>query len=194
MIGEVLVLMRDQLNAYLREQAGNVASNAEDKVQLLDASGVADAVEFKVGKVTALLINIEQEQLLRPADAFHRQMPDGSSQRVQRELRLNLYVLFVVRFMVYEQGLSMLSNVLRYFQTHPVLDHSQLPNLNPEIDKLTFELVTLPLAEQNTVWSQLRTSYHPSLMYRVRMVVFRDTGGALLPPVQKTELRAVRKT
>ena len=194
MIGEVLVLMRDQLNAYLREQAGNVASNAEDKVQLLDASGVADAVEFKVGKVTALLINIEQEQLLRPADAFLRQMPDGSSQRVQRELRLNLYVLFVVRFMVYEQGLSMLSNVLRYFQTHPVLDHSQLPNLNPEIDKLTFELVTLPLAEQNTVWSQLRTSYHPSLMYRVRMVVFRDTGGALLPPVQKTELRAVRKT
>ena len=194
MIGEVLVLMRDQLNAYLREQAGNVASNAEDKVQLLDASGVADAVEFKVGKVTALLINIEQEQLLRPADAFHRQMPDGSSQRVQRELRLNLYVLFVVRFMVYEQGLSMLSNVLRYFQSHPVLDHSQLPNLNPEIDKLTFELVTLPLAEQNTVWSQLRTSYHPSLMYRVRMVVFRDTGGALLPPVQKTELRAVRKT
>ena len=194
MIGEVLVLMRDQLNAYLREQAGNVASNAEDKVQLLDASGVADAVEFKVGKVTALLINIEQEQLLRPADAFLRQMPDGSSQRVQRELRLNLYVLFVVRFMVYEQGLSMLSNVLRYFQTHPVLDHSQLPNLNPEIDKLTFELVTLPLAEQNTVWSQLRTFYHPSLMYRVRMVVFRDTGGALLPPVQKTELRAVRKT
>ena len=194
MIGEVLVLMRDQLNAYLREQAGNVASNAEDKVQLLDASGVADAVEFKVGKVTALLINIEQEQLLRPADAFLRQMPDGSSQRVQRELRLNLYVLFVVRFMVYEQGLSMLSNVLRYFQSHPVLDHSQLPNLNPEIDKLTFELVTLPLAEQNTVWSQLRTSYHPSLMYRVRMVVFRDTGGALLPPVQKTELRAVRKT
>ena len=194
MIGEVLVLMRDQLNAYLREQAGNVASNAEDKVQLLDASGVADAVEFKVGKVTALLINIEQEQLLRPADAFLRQMPDGSSQRVQRELRLNLYVLFVVRFMVYEQGLSMLSHVLRYFQTHPVLDHSQLPHLNPEIDKLTFELVTLPLAEQNTVWSQLRTSYHPSLMYRVRMVVFRDTGGALLPPVQKTELRAVRKT
>lgn len=194
MIGEVLVLMRDQLNAYLREQAGNVASNAEDKVQLLDASGVADAVEFKVGKVTALLINIEQEQLLRPADAFLRQMPDGSSQRVQRELRLNLYVLFVVRFMVYEQGLSMLSNVLRYFQTHPVLDHSQLPNLNPEIDKLTFELVTLPLAEQNTVWSQLRTAYHPSLMYRVRMVVFRDTGGALLPPVQITELRTVRKT
>ena len=194
MIGEVLVLMRDQLNAYLREQAGNVASNAEDKVQLLDASGVADAVEFKVGKVTALLINIEQEQLLRPADAFLRQMPDGSSQRVQRELRLNLYVLFVVRFMVYEQGLSMHSNVLRYFQSHPVLDHSQLPNLNPEIDKLTFELVTLPLAEQNTVWSQLRTSYHPSLMYRVRMVVFRDGAGVALPTIKKTELRAVRKT
>lgn len=193
MIGEVLVLMRDQLNAYLRGLTGKAPSHAEDKVQLLDASGVADAVEFKVGKVTALLINIEQEQALRPADAFLRQMPDGSSQRVHRELRLNLYVLFVVRFKVYEQGLGMLSNVLRYFQTHPVLDHAQVPKLNPEIDKLTFELVTLPLAEQNTVWSQLRTSYHPSLLYRVRMVVFRDTDGALLSPVRTTELRAVRK-
>ena len=194
MIGEVLVLMRDQLNAYLRAQAADPNSPAEDKVQLLDSSATADTVEFKLGKVTALLINIEQEQLLRPADAFHRQMPDGTVQRVQRELRLNLYVLFVVRFMVYEQGLSMLSQVLRYFQSHPVLDQSHAPKLNPEIEKLTFELVTLPLAEQNTVWSQLRTSYHPSLMYRVRMVVFRDGAGVALPTIKKTELRAVRKT
>ena len=33
MIGEVLALMRDQLNAYLRAQAGKPASHAEDKVQ-----------------------------------------------------------------------------------------------------------------------------------------------------------------
>ena len=194
MIGEVLALMRDQLNAYLRAQAGKPASHAEDKVQLLDTSAAADAVEFKLGKITALLVNIEQEQVLRPADGFHRQMPDGTVQRVQRDLRLNLYVLFAVRFKVYEQGLSALSQVLRYFQSHPVLDQSQVPKLNPEIDKLTFELVTQPMAEQNAVWSQLRTAYHPSLMYRVRMLVIRDQAGLSVPQVRKTELRAVRKT
>ncbi len=194
MIGEVLALIRDQLNAYLRAQAGKPGSAAEDKVQLLDTSAAADALEFKLGKVTALLVNIEQEQLLRPADGFHRKMPDGSVQRVQRELRLNLYVLFAVRFKVYEQGLTALSQVLRFFQSHPVLDHAQSPKLNPEIDKLSFELVTQPLAEQNLVWSLLRTAYHPSLLYRVRMVVFRDPAGQSLPPVRQTELRTLRKT
>ena len=40
MIGEVLALMRDQLNAYLRAQSGMPDSQAEDKVQLLDRKSV----------------------------------------------------------------------------------------------------------------------------------------------------------
>ena len=195
MIGEVLALMRDQLNAWLRQQSGKAAGHAaEDKVQMLDTSAKTDVVDFKVGKITLLLINIEQEQVLRPADAFRRTLPDGTTQRVQREIRLNLYVLFVVRFKVYEQGLDMLGQVLRFFQTHPVVDHDSAPKLDPEIEKLNFELVTLPLAEQNSIWSQLRAAYQPSLMYRVRMVVFRDTGGVALPKVTETEVAAVHKT
>ena len=89
--------------------------------------------------------------------------------------------------------LSQVERDLRYFQANPVLDQTKVPKLNPEIDKLTFELVTMPLAEQNSVWSQLRAPYHPSLMYRVRMLVFRDLTGAALPPVRKAELHAVRK-
>jgi hypothetical protein len=132
--------------------------------------------------------------VLRPADGFRRTLSDGTTQLVQREVRLNLYVMFVVRFKVYEQGLDLLGQVLRFFQTNPVLDRSSVPKLNPEIDKLTFELVTLPLSEQHSVWSQLNVAYQPSLMYRVRMVVFRDTGGVALPKVAKTEVHAVHKT
>ena len=195
MIGEVLALMRDQLNAWLRQQAGKAAGHAaEDKVQMLDTSAKIDGIDFHIGKVTMLLVNLEQEQVLRAADGFRRTQADGTTQRVAREIRLNLYVLFVVRFKVYEQGLDMLGQVLRFFQTHPVVDHDSAPKLDPEIEKLNFELVTLPLAEQNSVWSQLRAPYHPSLMYRVRMVVYRDAGGVALPKVVQTEVHALHKT
>ena len=195
MIGEVLALMRDQLNAWLRQQAGKAAGHAaEDKVQMLDTSAQTDVVDFKVGKITMLLVNLEQEQLARPADAWHRRLPDGTVQRVQRDVRLNLYVLFVARFKVYEQGLDLLGQVLRFFQAHPVIDRDSAPKLNPEIDKLGFELVTLPLSEQNTIWSQLRAAYQPSLMYRVRMVVYRDAAATAVPVVQTAQLRAIQKS
>jgi hypothetical protein len=195
MIGEVLALLRDQLNAWLRQQSGKASGHAaEDKVQMLDTSAKTDVVDFKVGKITLLLVNIEQEQVARPADAWHRRMPDGTTQRVQRDVRLNLYILFVARFTVYEQGLDLLGQVLRFFQSHPVIDRTDAPKLNPEIDKLAFELVTLPLAEQSSIWSQLRAAYQPSLMYRVRMVVFRDPGGAALPAVKEIETHAIQKT
>ncbi len=192
MIGEVLALMRDQLNGWLRQQPGMAAGHAaEDRVTMLDTSTNAEGIDFKINKVTMLLVNVEQEQSLRPADPFRRVLPDGTTQRVQRDIRLNLLVLFVARFAVYEQGLDLLGQVLRYFQGRPMLDHDAAPKLNTEIDKLVFELVTLPLAEQNAIWSQLRSAYQPSLMYRVRMVVFRDTGGATLPVVKQTEVSAI---
>lgn len=194
MIGEVLALMRDQLNAWLRQLPALAAAHAaEDRVALPDTGTSAESVDFKVNKVTLLLVNVEQEQVLRPADPFRRVLPDGTTQRVQREVRLNLLVLFVARFAVYEQGLDLLGQVLRFFQGQPVLDHDSAPKLNPEIDKLVFELVTLPLAEQNAIWSQLRTAYQPSLMYRVRMVVFRDAGGVALPAVKLTEVSTIHK-
>lgn len=195
MIGEVLALMRDQLNDWLRQQSGLGAGHAaEDKVQMLDTSGNTDLVDFKVGKVTLLLINIEQEQVLRPADPFRRTLADGTTQQIRREIRLNLYVLFVVRFTVYEEGLDVLGQVLRFFQSQPVIDRSIAPKLNPEIEKLVFELVTLPLAEQNSIWNQLRAAYQPSLMYRIRMVVYRDTAGVALPKVAQAEVHAIHKT
>lgn len=195
MIGEVLALVRDQINAWLRVQSGIAAGHAaEDKVQLLDTSTKTDVVDFKVNKVTMLLVNIEQEHVARPADAFRRTLADGTTQRVQREIRLNLMVLFVVRFSVYEQGLDLLGQMLRFFQTHPVIDKAGAPKLNPEIDKLSFELLTLPIAEQNAMWSQLRAAYQPSLLYRVRMVVFRDQAGVALPAIKEAEVNVIQQS
>ena len=192
MFGDVLVLLRDGLNDFIRAQSGTPLPDAgEDRVLLIDGEKM-DPIEFRLGAITGLLVNIEEEGMLRTADPYRGVSADGKPQRVQPEIRLNLYVLFVARFKVYEQGLQYLAMVLRFFQANRAMDHDNTPTLGADIEKLVLELVTLPLSEQNEIWSALRTSYHPSLLYRVRMVVFKDSVGTSVPQIGSTELRISR--
>ena len=54
--------------------------------------------------MTVLLYRIEQETALRQGDAFLRVSANGT-QKVQPDISLNLYVLFVAKFKDYGQGL-----------------------------------------------------------------------------------------
>ena len=115
--------------------------------------------------------------------------PDGTRQKVQPEIRLNLYVLFVARFPQYEDALRSLSLIIQYFQNHRVLNHQNAPELSDNIEQLVMELITLPFSEQNEVWSSLRTTYHPSVIYKVKLVVFKDEDAATMSTITEKILR-----
>ena len=194
MIGDVLCLLRDRLNAHLGVSLPDVGSDSvEERVQLIDGEK-SDPVEFRLNAITVLLVNIEQETSQRSADPYLRTPGERNLRKLQPEIRLNLYVLFVARFKVYEQGLNQLSQVIRFLLSHRALDHANAPALSPQIDKLVLELVTHPMAEQNEIWSALRVSYHPSVLFRVRMLVFRDAQGAAVPQIGQTLVRASQRT
>jgi hypothetical protein len=146
-----------------------------------------DPVSFKLGAVTVLLVNLERENILRAADPYTRTLANGSLQKVQPEIRLNLYVLFVARFKEYERSLSYLSAIISYFQSHQVFNQQNAPELDETIEQLVIELITLPFSEQNEVWSALRTTYHPSVLYKVKMLVFRDEEAGPVSEVKATE-------
>ncbi len=187
MIGDVLVLLKDLLNDYL--SAGTDPTEpGEDKVVLPDGEKM-DPISFKLGAITALLVNLEEESALRAADPYRRTLPDGTVLPVKPEIRLNLYVLFVARFGEYKQGLRNLSLVIRYFQNHRLLDRQNAPNLSADIDKLGIELVTLPFSQQNELWSALRAAYHPSALYKVSLVIIRDAEPTAAPEIREIELR-----
>jgi hypothetical protein len=193
MIGDVLCLLRDRLNAHLGASLPDVGpDSAEALVQLIDGEK-SDPVEFRLNAITVLLVNIEQETSQRSADPYLRTPGESNLRKLQPEIRLNLYVLFVARFKAYEQGLNQLSQVIRFLLTHRALDHVNTPALSPQIDKLVLELVTQPIAEQNDIWSALRISYHPSVLFRVRMVVFRDADGAVVPQIGQTLVRTSQR-
>ncbi len=175
MISDVLVFLKNYLNDYLSGQSDwTPGESREDKVVFIDGEKM-DPIAFKLGAVSALLVNVEEESTLRAPDPFVSVSPAGDALRGNPEIRMNLYVLFVARFRQYEVGLKYLSDIIQHFQSHRVLDHRNAPELGEDIEKLVVELITLPLSEQNELWSALRTTYHPSVLYRVKMLVFRDS-------------------
>lgn len=170
MIDVALEFLRDQLNTSVKA----AGSPEAPVVNFLEGDKVGDSVGFALGTISLLLVKLEEDNALRPADPFARITVNGSQERVRPDIRLNLHVLFVAHFQDYTTSLQMLSKVVAYFQNHPVFTPANSPPLSPEIDQLVVELMTLPFSEQNEVWNALRTSYRPSVLYRVRMLVFRD--------------------
>lgn len=179
MIGKVLSFLRKRLDDHLRaELGGGVDDPVADKVVFLEGDKL-DPISFKEEAVSALLINVEEERILRTADPYLRVQEDGKPQRKQPDLRLVLYVLFVARFKQYDSAWDHLAKVIEYLQSNRMFERPGHPTLPAGVDKLTLELVTQSFAEQNDVWNMLKSTYHPSALYRVRLVVLHDTKPAL---------------
>jgi hypothetical protein len=189
MIDEVLTLLKNKLNRYFRTQT----LLQEEKAVFL-AGENTDPIVFPLNTVVPLLINIEEEKLLRPANRYqgHYDNAAGVLTGKNPPISLNLFVLFVCKFSAYEQSLKFLSHIIRFFQQNLLLDGencSELKN-HPEIQQLRLELVTMPLAQQNELWSALKTQYHPSALYKVGILVFQDSAEESVAPVKAREIGA----
>jgi len=183
MIGDVLALLKSQLNSHLNSfSASSGEAAGEDLVVFMDGDQKTDSISFKTGAVTVLLYRIEQENSLRQGDPYVRVLPNGTVQKVQPDICLNLYVLFVARFKDYGRGLRYLSQAIRFFQSHKVFNRQNAPELGEGIVELAVDFVTLTTQQQNELWGLLRTSYWPSITYKVRIIAFHDEDG--LPPAE----------
>ncbi|KAA3661434.1 MAG: DUF4255 domain-containing protein [Calditrichaeota bacterium] len=188
MINTILRFLKDNLNNHLKMETGASSDlSGEDKVVFIDGEKM-DPVAFKSGAVSVLLINIEEEKTLRSADPYMANLPTGT-QKVLPEIRMNLYVLFVARFQKYEDSLRNLSSIIQYFQQQRVFDHQNAPDLPDTVDQIMLETTTQSLSEQNELWGALRTSYLPSILYKVRMVVFQDRSA---PKVKEIKERTIK--
>lgn len=186
MLNDAVVFLKDCLNTYVKTRSG-VGSSSEDTVVFLEDKDME--IAFKENAVSVMLINIEEEKTLRNADPYIRHDSNGKQHKINPDIRLNLYILFVARFKNYDDALKQLSWIIQYFQTNRIIDHQTAPQLHADIDQLILELITLPFAEQNEVWNSLRVAYHPSVLYKVKMLVFRDENEVDVSEISQKELR-----
>src|SRR3954470_22289455 len=94
MISDVLRFLKDRLNTALPREIAHAP--AED-LFVYAGCGKDDSVAFKSDAVSLLLVKIEEETTLRPADLYRRVNSAGVPQKVGPEIRMNLYVLFVAK-------------------------------------------------------------------------------------------------
>lgn len=187
MIDEALLFLRESLNTYF--SVASSSGEPHEELVTFPEGQQTDSVSFKVGAVSLLLINIEEENIGRAPDPYSRISASGIRETVVPDIRLNLYVLFVAHFKEYQTALRYLSSVIGYFQQRRIFDHRNSPQLNDSFERLTMELITLPMSEQNEIWNALRVAYHPSVLYRVKMLVFQDEESKGLIAIKEQDLR-----
>lgn len=174
MIADVLTFLRKHLDERLRiELYGGRDDATGDKVVFVDGDKV-ETTSFQLNAVTLILLNVEEERILRSADRHMLVGEGGVRLRGQPDIRLILQVLFVARFKAYEAAWQHLSAILGHLQSTPVFDQGSAPDLPAGVDRLALELVTLTFAEQGEIWGLMRAPHHPSLSYRVSMLAYRD--------------------
>ncbi|PON10513.1 hypothetical protein C2W62_49665, partial [Candidatus Entotheonella serta] len=75
MIRETLVFLRDELNAYLNEQAGRPTDSPEYMAVFVDSQDTQrDVIAFPPNAVTVMLINVEEERALRAPDRYRQRL------------------------------------------------------------------------------------------------------------------------
>ena len=188
MINTALMFLKNTLNDYLQSKDGaNPDHVSEDRAVFIDGDKL-DPISFKLETVTLLLINLEEENTLRAADPYFRSTPDGSFLKTQPDIRLNLYILFVAKFKQYENSLGCISDIIQFFQSNKVLTRQNAPTLSDKIERLTLELITPTFNEQNEIWNALRTTYHPSVLYKVKMIIYQDESAQPAPITKNADI------
>jgi hypothetical protein len=168
----------EQIRQKLSEFIGNAIDGDEQWVILSNIVDHENRLYDKAkNKVVMFLANIQHETTV---STYKRAVPTGDQYAVVTPpLYIDLFVLFFANFYDknYPEGLGMISQTISFFQQNPWFTHDNVPGLDPVIDKLTFEMTNLELADLSYLISMTGTKYLPSVYYKVRLLPFQ--GGAM---------------
>jgi len=169
MINDVLTKIKDNLNDYLK----SIASLGTNQVSYPDGKKL-DPLIFPENNVVPILVNIEEEKMIRQANNYAGVITNGIKTELNPAIGINMLVLFVSSFSDYEQSLQFISLIISYFQKFPFFDHYNMPSLPDSVEKVTVELITLPIAQRNELWSSLKVTYRPSVLYKIGVLIYND--------------------
>jgi hypothetical protein len=194
MIAGALNFLKEQLNPFL------VANYTAAPTQRVAISNIVSqetglpvdngSTDLPDDKVLITLINVEEETAYKDQRRYAKQ-PNGDIRFREPELALNLYVLFAAHFDNYETSLKHLSGTIRFFQAFNVFEPTVYPTMgtsNPPLKKIIMDLYSMPIDQQSNFWQSLGGKFLPSVMYKLRMMVYQENIEILTaPPIIELE-------
>lgn len=166
MIDTAIAQIASSLNQSLRRGFG-VAEDLAVLTSLHEHDG--SVATQAANRLSVFLVNIERDTL--PLMATRTQ---GAERVViaQPPVCLNLMLMFAAHFTgnTYPEALKLVSATISFFQSRPLFDHQNTPELDARIDRLALDIENLSFGDLGNVWGLLGGKYVPSVLYRVRMV------------------------
>ncbi len=170
MIYTALDHIRDELNQSFRYQQ----DTGEDRVVVSNIVEQDGSVPPHVdNKVLMFLVNIEKEtagsQRAAPAPTG-----EGPAAVYGPPLCLNLHVMFAAHFSGdnYDESLKAISHTVSFFQRRRELHPDVVEGAAGRIDRIVMDIENLDIRDLGSLWGVLSGKYLPSVLYKVRMVVF----------------------
>ncbi len=168
MIDQALLFLSSFLNKEIRLSFGI----DEDKVILSSLNDLGGTLSAATNNRLILsLINLEHITSLSNQGG-RSGLSAGGFEKKSPPVNMNLYILLAANYDTsgYMEGLKMLSSSIGIFQATNVFERSGNPQMDASLDKLSLEIVNVPLKELSSLWSGVGTKYMPSILYKVRLV------------------------
>lgn len=179
-VERALTFISNQLDTYLKQRLGD--SDSKKKVILSNILKQDGEIAIGSDKVAIVLVNIE-EDTARKSQQSYLNNENGTRQKTNPEIKLNLFLLFVARFDKYDEALKAISQVISFFQSRNVFDRSNYPSMDESLDRLVFDLQTMNFEQMNHLWGTLGAKYMPSVLYKMRVLIVQEEEieGEVLP-------------
>ena len=182
MIHTCLSFLTNELNDYLKLRTG---SPTVDRVYLTSVATEGGGVVIPNKSLGVSLINIEEDRVYKDQKSTIINT-HGNVERLNPEIKLNLYVLISANFQNadaedstddYVEGLKQLSWIISFFQAKNVFTPENSPKLadfDPNLTKLVVELYSYSFEQLYNFWSVVGAKYLPSVLYKIRILTFQE--------------------
>jgi hypothetical protein len=170
-IQNVLNILARQAEAYLQ----NLSQKGDSWLVLsspLETDGSVN--ESARNKLVMCVYNLTRETTISTQPGAQPAVSGGGYYGSQPPIYLNIYLMFMANFggSAYETGLVALSRLISYFQQNPWLTHESAPDLDPALNRVSLELVSLNASELNHIVGMFGGRYFPAAFYKLRVIPF----------------------
>jgi len=168
MIAKTLSFITEIFNQELKMTYG-VTDDFVVASGLINPDG--SSIQQTQNKIVVSVINIERETSMTMNGYFN----DGDKNygRVAPPVYLNLYLLIAANYTDYLEANKILSTIIGVIQSNPFFTRQEHPVMQEPLDKLTFEILNVPMNELSHIWSGIGAKYLPSVICKVRMMTIQ---------------------
>jgi hypothetical protein len=199
-IEKTLQFLADEINSFIQNKDFRYRDKTVAMVtDLVDHKGeptFTKRLDSNAGDFLLLtLINVEEEAVGKSQSNVYRRT-DHAVEYLNPDVKVNLYVLVsatstMTETQRYLNSLRVLSYCVGFFQYKRLFDKLNSPSLPDEVSKIVVELISPTFEQQNHLWGGLGAKYHPSVLYKIRMLVYQEmlnTDGAAVVKKIKTDI------